>query len=124
MAEPAVLVALVFDFQAIVLEQENSSFQHPLPPEAEKAEEKVRPGEAKGPRFPVPVFGGRESRIAARTPTNLYTSGKGGIMELTASNMNSIQDKNAGAMSINDGLPSAKMANVMCPAKETESTVA
>jgi len=45
-------------------------------------------------------------------------------MELTASNTNSKQDKKAGAMSVSEGLPSAKMANVMCPAKETESTVA
>ena len=117
-------VALVLDFQAIVLEREDSSFQHPLSPEAEKAAEKVWLGEAKEqPRSLVPVFDGRESRIAARTSINLYIFDRG-IMELTASNTNSIQDKNAGAMSVSEGLPSAKIANVMCPAKETESTVA
>jgi len=60
------LVALVFDFQAVVLGREDSSFQHPLSPKAEKAvEEKVWPGEAREPpRSPEPVFDERELRIA------------------------------------------------------------
>lgn len=35
-----------------------------------------------------------------------------------------MQAKKAGAVNDSDGRPSAKMANVMCPANETESTVA
>lgn len=42
----------------------------------------------------------------------------------TASYTNSMQAKKAGAVNDSDGRPSAKMANVMCPANETESTVA
>ena len=42
----------------------------------------------------------------------------------TASYTNSIQAKKAGAVNESDGRPSAKIANVMCPANDTESTVA
>lgn len=35
-----------------------------------------------------------------------------------------MQAKNAGAMRVRDGLPSARMANVICPANDTESVVA
>jgi len=37
--------------------------------------------------------------------------------------MNNIHARNAGAISESDGLPSARMAKVMWPANETESTV-
>ena len=58
------LVALMFDFQ---LGWEDRWFQHSLSPKAEKVVEKVRPGEAREqPRSPVPVFDGRELKIAAR----------------------------------------------------------
>jgi hypothetical protein len=37
--------------------------------------------------------------------------------------MNKIHAKNAGPTSESDGRPSARIANVICPANETESTM-